>query len=100
MIAWCAFDYASLLHSYNGVKCPGVADVFRIPKLGASFYRAQIDPRIRAVIEPSFYWDFGSHSPSGPGSAPPFSQTATGLNYLSTATNMPHCFRTELPFRI
>ena len=67
VIAWCAFDYASLLHSYDGVKCPGVADVFRIPKLGASFYRAQIDPKIRPVIEPSFYWDFGPHSPSGPG---------------------------------
>lgn len=67
VIAWCAFEYASLLHSYNGVKCPGVADVFRIPKLGASFYRTQVDPKIRSVIEPNFYWDFSSHSPSGPG---------------------------------
>jgi beta-galactosidase len=38
VIAWCAFDYASLINDYHGVKCPGVADVFRIPKLGASFY--------------------------------------------------------------
>ena len=38
VIAWCAFDYASLVNSYNTVKTPGVADVFRIPKLGASFY--------------------------------------------------------------
>jgi beta-galactosidase len=67
VIAWCAFDYGSLLNSYEGVKYPGVADVFRIPKLGASFYLAQADPAVRAVIEPGFYWDFGPHSPSGPG---------------------------------
>lgn len=67
VLAWCAFDYASLLNSYDRVKYPGVADVFRIPKLGASFYRAQVDAKVRPVIEPSFYWDFGPHSPSGPG---------------------------------
>ena len=67
VIAWCAFDYGSLINPHNGVKCPGVADVFRIPKLGASFYLAQVDPRIRPVIEPNFYWDFGPQTPSGPG---------------------------------
>lgn len=66
-IAWCAFDYASLINGYDGVKCPGVADVFRIPKLGASFYLAQVDPRLRPVIEPNFYWDFSAQTPSGPG---------------------------------
>jgi beta-galactosidase len=67
VIAWCAFDYASLINAYAGVKCPGVADIFRIPKLGAAFYRAQVDPEVRPVIEPSFYWDFGPRMPSGPG---------------------------------
>jgi beta-galactosidase len=67
VIAWCAFDYSSLVNPYNAVKCPGVADVFRIPKLGASFYQAQVDPNVRPVIQPSFYWDFGPQSPSGPG---------------------------------
>ncbi len=67
VVAWCAFDYGSLLNSYDGVKCPGIADLFRIPKLGASFYMAQVDPKIRPVIEPNFYWDFGPHTPSGPG---------------------------------
>ena len=67
VIAWCGFDYASLINSYNGVKCPGVADIFRIPKLGASFYFAQIDPEIRPVIKPNFYWDFGKETPKGPG---------------------------------
>jgi beta-galactosidase len=67
LIAWCAFDYASLLNAYEGVKCPGVADVFRIPKLGASFYLAQVDPGVRPVIEPDLSWDFGPQTPSGPG---------------------------------
>jgi len=66
-IAWCAFDYASVLNDYEAVKCPGIADVFRLPKLGASFYLAQVDPSVRPVIEPSFYWDFGPQTPSGPG---------------------------------
>ncbi|MFZ0336576.1 MAG: glycoside hydrolase family 2 TIM barrel-domain containing protein [Terracidiphilus sp.] len=66
-IAWCAFDYASLMNDYEGIKCPGVADVFRLPKLGAAFYLAQVEPSVRPVIEPSFYWDFGPQTPSGPG---------------------------------
>jgi beta-galactosidase len=66
VFAWCAFDYASLMNAYDAVKCPGVADVFRTPKLGASFYLAQVDPALRPVIEPNFYWDFGPWTPSGP----------------------------------
>ncbi|HEX7360355.1 MAG TPA: glycoside hydrolase family 2 TIM barrel-domain containing protein [Bryobacteraceae bacterium] len=67
LIAWCAFEYGSLLNGYETVKYPGVADFFRIPKLGASFYLSQGDPKQRPVIEPNFYWDFGSGTPSGPG---------------------------------
>lgn len=67
VIAWCGFDYASLINSYHNVKCPGVADVFRIPKLGASFYQAQVSPNVRPVIQPSFYWEFGPQSLRGPG---------------------------------
>ena len=67
VVAWSAFDYASQLNSYDGVKCPGIADFFRVPKLGASFYMAQVDPKVRPVIEPNFYWDFGPHTPTGPG---------------------------------
>lgn len=67
VIAWCGFEYGSLLGAYEGVKYPGVADVFRIPKLGASFYRAQVDPKQRPIIEPNFYWDFGPNTPAGPG---------------------------------
>lgn len=66
IIAWCAFDYGSLINSYRGVKYPGVADVFRIPKLGAAFYESQVNPTVRAVVAPNFYWDFGPDSPHGP----------------------------------
>lgn len=66
-IAWCAFEYASLNNGYNAVKYPGVADVFRLPKLGATFYLAQVSPSVRPIIEPNFYWDFGPQTPSGPG---------------------------------
>jgi beta-galactosidase len=67
VIAWCAFDYASLMNAWEGVKCPGVADVFRIRKLAAGFYLSQVDAKVRAVIEPDFYWDFGEKTPAGPG---------------------------------
>src|SRR5262249_16615203 len=67
VVAWCGFEYLSERNSVEGVKTPGVVDVFRIPKLGASFYQAQGDPRVRPVIAPDSYWDFGSRSPRGPG---------------------------------
>lgn len=67
VIAWCGFDYDSLVNPYNTLKCPGVADIFRIPKLGASFYRAQVSPAVRPIIETNFYWDFGPQTPQGPG---------------------------------
>lgn len=67
VIAWCAFEYGSLVNPYRAVKYPGVADVFRVPKLGASFYEAQVSPTIRPVIAPNFYWYFGSQTPRGPG---------------------------------
>jgi len=53
------------MNSYEGVKCPGIADVFRLPKLGAAFYLAQVDPAARAVIEPDFYWDSALGTPTG-----------------------------------
>ncbi|HEY5328582.1 MAG TPA: glycoside hydrolase family 2 TIM barrel-domain containing protein [Acidobacteriaceae bacterium] len=67
VIAWCAFEYGSPNNSHKGVKNPGVADVFRIPKLGASFYQAQVHPSVRPIIVPNFYWDFGPAAPHGPG---------------------------------
>lgn len=100
VIAWCGFDYSSQMNAYNVVKCPGVADVFRIPKLGATFYQAQVNPSIRPVIQPNFYWDFGGHSPLGPGEgAAIFSncerlEIFVGKNKVATAlpdrANYPH----------
>ncbi|MCP5515693.1 MAG: glycoside hydrolase family 2 protein, partial [Verrucomicrobiales bacterium] len=67
VIAWCGFEYGSPVNAIQTLKHPGVADVFRVPKLGASFYLAQGDPAVRLVIEPNFYWDFGDQTPRGPG---------------------------------
>jgi beta-galactosidase len=67
VVAWCGFEYGSLVNAFQRVKYPGVADIFRVPKLGASFYLAQCDPKYRVVIQPDFYWDFGSKTPRGPG---------------------------------
>jgi beta-galactosidase len=86
VIAWCASDYGSLVNSYHGVKYPGVADVFRIPKLGASFYQAQISPEVRAVIAPDFYWDFGPQSPMVQERMPRCFLTVTGLRSSSMAS--------------
>jgi beta-galactosidase len=66
VIAWCAIDYASQLNGYRALKCPGVTDTFRIPKLGATFYKSQVSPSVRPVIEPNFYWGFAEGG--GPGS--------------------------------
>jgi beta-galactosidase len=63
VVAWCGFEYGSLVNSYHNVKYPGVADIFRVPKLGASFYLTQGDPNVRPIIQPNFYWDFGPHTP-------------------------------------
>ena len=64
-----------------------------MPKPGAAFYRSQVDPRVRPVILPVFFWDFGPRSPAhGPG---PHAMIATncdrleiyvGGRYLATGT--------------
>src|SRR5205807_3526310 len=83
LLGWAGIDYAS----YNAgdriwetLKTPGVIDTFRVPKPGAAFYQSQVDPRIRPVILPVFFWDFGPGSPhGGPG---PDSMIATNLDRL------------------
>ncbi|HKN95580.1 MAG TPA: glycoside hydrolase family 2 TIM barrel-domain containing protein [Pseudonocardiaceae bacterium] len=57
LLGWAGFDYASLngrVHQH--VKWPGVVDMFRVPKPGAAFYQSQVDPAVRVVIEPAFFW--------------------------------------------
>jgi beta-galactosidase len=83
LLGWAGFDYASLSGGkriWDGLKTPGVLDTFRVPKPGAAFYRSQLDPRVRPVILPVFFWDFGPGSPpDGPG---PRAMIATNCDRL------------------
>jgi beta-galactosidase len=64
LLAWAAFDYASPEGlDPDSVKYAGVADVFRVPKPGAAIYQTQIDPGIRPVIVPVFFWEMGGIFP-------------------------------------
>jgi len=67
LLAWAGFDYCSLRGGRPAnVKWAGVADGFRIPKLGAAVYRAQVDPKTKPVIVPVFFWELGGVQPPGP----------------------------------
>lgn len=58
VLCWQAFDYDSQTgYVDHRLKCNGVADTFRVPKLGAALYQAQVDPERRPVIAPAFHWD-------------------------------------------
>ncbi len=64
LLAWAGFDYASLLSlDPDAVKWAGVMDGFRVPKPGAAMYQAQVDPAIRPVILPLFFWELGGALP-------------------------------------
>ncbi|MGO9783221.1 MAG: glycoside hydrolase family 2 protein [Streptosporangiaceae bacterium] len=70
LLAWCAFDYASQMGQPWGqnVKWAGVADGFRVAKPAAAIYLSQVDPRVRPVVAPVFFWDLAlADSPDGPG---------------------------------
>jgi len=80
LLAWSGFDYPSGCGNQDrGVKYTGVVDLFRIPKPGAAIYQAQADPRVRPVIAPAFYWDFG---PSSPVTALPAAMICANLDRL------------------
>lgn len=62
VLGWASYDYQSENGNvHQGIKTPGIFDMFREPKPGAAIYTAQLDPATRAVIEPAFYWDFEGH---------------------------------------
>jgi beta-galactosidase len=71
LLGWAGIDYASYNAGdriWHALKTPGVLDTFRIAKPGAALYRSQVDPGVRPVIAPAFWWDFGPGSPPrGPG---------------------------------
>ena len=54
LLGWCAFDYNSAYERYADASIcyHGVADIFRLPKAAAWFYRSQADP---AVYGPMVY---------------------------------------------
>ncbi len=97
LLGWCGFDYASLNGGnriWLNLKTPGVVDLFRVPKPGAGFYRAQVSPADKPVILPLFFWDYGPGSPdNGPG---PDSIIATNCDRLELFVNGRH-LATALP---
>ena len=94
LLAWTGFDYPSGNgNQYRGVKYTGVVDLFRIPKPGAAIYQAQADPRVRPVIAPAFYWDFG---PVSPVTALPAAMICANLDRLEVYVGGEH-FATVLP---
>ena len=81
LLGWAGFDYASLNgRIWASVKWPGVSDTFRVSKPGAAIYQSQLDPRVRPVIVPVFFWDFGPASP--PGGPGPAAMIATNCDRL------------------
>jgi beta-galactosidase len=94
LLAWTGFDYPSGSgNQYRGVKYTGVVDLFRIPKPGAAIYQAQADPRVRPVIAPAFYWDFG---PSSAVNVLPTVMICANLDRLELYVGGEH-FATVLP---
>jgi beta-galactosidase len=73
VIAWCAFDYASLINSYHAVKTPGVADVFAFRNWGRRFTgRRSAPPPSRSCFPIS------TGHRKAPENTPRFSPIATG----------------------
>jgi len=97
LLGWAGIDYASLnggSRVWRSMKTPGVLDTFRIPKPGAAFYRSQVSPRVRPVVLPVFFWDFGPGSPTGgPGSN---AMIATNCDRLEIYVGGEH-FATAIP---
>jgi beta-galactosidase len=69
LLAWAGFDYASPFGTRGQhIKWAGVADGFRVAKPGAAIYLSQVDPRVRPVVAPVFFWELGTTAaPQGPG---------------------------------
>jgi beta-galactosidase len=93
LVAWAGFDYHSLRGARPAnIKWAGVADAFRVPKLGAAFYQAQVDPKVRPVIVPVFFWEPGGAQPA----AGPDAMIASNCEQLSIFVNGRHLM-TALP---
>ncbi len=98
LLAWAGFDYCSLQGHPGNIKWAGVADVFRVPKPGAAIYQAQVDPDIRAVIVPAFFWQQGGARPASraPPAAGPATMIASNCEQLDIFLDGTHLM-TALP---
>ncbi|HSQ23640.1 MAG TPA: glycoside hydrolase family 2 TIM barrel-domain containing protein [Pyrinomonadaceae bacterium] len=65
-IGWCAFDYNTHSNFCSGDRIcyHGVADIFRIHKPAAGFYKSQCDQKEEIVLEPAFDWSRGDRNES------------------------------------
>jgi len=63
-LGWCAFDYNTHRDFGSGDRIcyHGVADIFRLPKPAAGFYKSQCAPEDEVVLEPAFHWAPGDES--------------------------------------
>jgi beta-galactosidase len=87
MLAWAAFDYASPeSRDPESVKWAGVVDLFRVPKPGAAIYQSQVDPSIRPVIVPVFFWELAGVFPI----QEPTSMIASNCERLEIFVNGAH----------
>jgi len=87
LLAWSAFDYCSLQGHPGSIKWTGVADGFRVPKPGAAIYQTQIDPAVRAMIVPVFFWQSSGPRPAGPRPAGPGIMIASNCEMLHISIN-------------
>jgi beta-galactosidase len=93
MLAWAAFDYASPEGlDPELVKWAGVVDLFRVPKPGAAIYQSQVDPDVRPVIVPVFFWELAGVFPI----PAPTSMIASNCERLEIFINGAHVI-TGLP---
>ena len=92
VVAWAAIDYyaapdpadaaATAAKNWNSMRTPGVLDVFRVPKPGASIYQAQITPADRPVVIACFWWD----NASPPGANSMFATNCDRLELIVNGT--------------
>jgi beta-galactosidase len=59
LLGWCAFDYNSTYYiAENRICYHGVADMYRIPKFSAYFFKSQTDPAIYGpMVFIAHYWE-------------------------------------------
>jgi beta-galactosidase len=91
LLAWAGFDYYSATpHSprnWHTLRTPGVVDTFRVPKPGAAVYQSQVDPAVRPVIVPAFFWDSRS-APTGTGPDTMFGTNCDRLEIFAGGTHL------------